>query len=287
MSKNFENKYANLKNYELESMFDLSKRQKAELESNIPAKAKHDFKLQEFYLRIESYQYERLERNVLAYLAHHEYLLEDEQIAKFYELLAFAAYKDNNSNFEKYINKAIETDATKYCIKHALYNALFAKNIHLGARLMLIAIEADIEFDNELSYYNLIVEHYFEDDIVEYYKLMENYRDTYISVDNVTIEFNFNKQIVNYYLQKYVLKSEEAEVLKAKKEANELLLKTISSMKDESDLRSQVLRVRSAIATIDNNPDVDIFELITFNLLPKPSGDPESSPFQKIKESTL
>ncbi|WOO87447.1 hypothetical protein RZE82_00480 [Mollicutes bacterium LVI A0039] len=283
MSKNFENKYANFKNYELETMFDLSKREKQELVENIEPKTKHAIKLQELYLKMKSYTFEQLELEVNEYLGHNEYLLEKEQIGKFYELLAFAAADKSNNIESKYLKLSVETFPTLYCLKRAIYQALAEKNIYLGARLMLIAIEADIEFDAYLSYYNLVVEHFFEDDIEEYYNLMQNYHDKYISVDNITIEFKFNKLIVNYYLHKHILETEANDVLKAKKEINELLLQTISSMKDEGELRSQVLRVREALATIDKDDEFDIFDLITFNLLPKPNGEPESSPLSKIK----
>lgn len=283
MNKNVENRYANLKNYELESMFELSKKQKEQLAKNIDPKTKHTLKLQELYLKVKSYKFETLEEEVLAYLNHHEYLLEKEHIGKFYELLAYAAHDLNTDIERKYLNLSVETYPTVYCLKRSIYLALKDKNIYMGARLMLIAIEADIEFDDQLSYYNLVVEHFFEDNIIEYYRLMEEFQDRFISVDNVTIEFSFNKLVANYYIQKYINQSDEKIVFQAKKAVNELLLKTISSMKDEGDLRSEVLRVRSALATIDKDQYVDIFSLISFNLLPIPKGVPTSSPFTKIR----
>lgn len=283
MSENFENKYAKLKNYELESVFDLSKRQKEQLSKSINPKTKHILKLQELYLKMQTYTFETLEEEVLAYVDYHEYLLEKEQIGKFYELLAFAA-NDVNADIErKYLNLAVETYPTSYCVKRSVYLALQEKNIYMAARLMLIALESDIVFDDVLSYYNLVVEHYFEDDILEYYNLMIEFQDRFISVDNVTIEFSFNKLIAEYYIEKNIKQSDEKVVLQAKKTVNELLLKTISSMKDEGDLRSEVLRVRSALSKIDNDTEVDIFSLIEFSLLPVPKGVPASSPLSKIK----
>lgn len=283
MNKTAYNKYANLKNYELESMFDLSKKQKQQLTKNIDPKTKHTLKLQEMYLKLKSYSFNQLEEEVLAYLTHHEYLLEKEQIGKFYELLAYAANSENSEIVRKYLNLAVENCPTNYTLKHSIYFALSEKNIYMAARLMLIAIESDANFDEQLSYYNLVVEHYFEDDILEYYKLMEEFQDKFISVDNVTIEFGFNKLVANYYIQKHIRQSGDKEVLKAKKAVNELLLKAISSMKDEGELRSEVLRVRKALALIDSDQNVDIFSLISFNLLPKPKGEPDASPLSKIK----
>ncbi len=282
MSKNFENKYANLKNYELESMFDLSKKEKAQLESKIDAKTKHSLKLQELYLKLKTYGFEKLEEEVIAYVAHHEYLLDKEQIGKFYELLAFAAHGVNDDLEQKYLNLAVENFPTLYTVKRSIYAALSEKNIYMAARLMLIALESDVKFDDQLSYYNLVVEHHFEDDIEEYFKLMDQFQDKYITVDNITVEFSFNKLVANYYIEKHIKNSEEVQVLKAKKAVNELLLKAISSMKNEDDLRSEVLRVRTALSRIDNEQDVDIFELLSFNLLPVPKGTPESSPLNKI-----
>lgn len=283
MSKNIENKYANLKNYELESMFDLSKKQKEQLTKSIDPKTKHTLKLQEMYLKVKTYSFSQLEEEVLAYVNHHEYLLEKDQIGKFYELLAFAGASYNTETERKYLNLAVENCPTSYSLKRSIYFALEDKNIYMAARLMLIAIESDAKFDEELSYYNLVVEHYFEDDIIEYYKLMEDFQDRFISVDNVTIEFSFNKLVANYYIQKHIKQSDNKEVMKAKKAVNELLLKAISSMKDEGELRSEVLRVREALAQIDANPEVDIFSLISFSLLPKPKGEPDSSPLRKLK----
>lgn len=283
MNKNFENKYANLKNYELESMFDLSKKEKEQLSKSIDPKTKHTLKLQELYLKVKSYKFESLEEEVLAYVNHHEYLLEKEHIGKFYELLAYAAHDVDAEIERKYLNLSVETYPTTYCLKRSIYLALKEQNIYMGARLMLIAIEADIELDDQLSYYNLVVEHYFEDNIQDYYKLMTEFQDRFISVDNVTIEFSFNKLVADYYIQKHIKQSDEKTVMQAKKAVNELLLKAISSMKDEGELRSEVLRVRAALAEIDKNPEVDIFSLISFSLLPIPKGVPTSSPFTKIK----
>lgn len=282
MSKNFENKYANLKNYELESMFELSKKQKAELSKNIDPKTKHTLKIQEMYLKVKTYKFEVVEEEVLAYLQHHEYLLDQEQIGKFYELLAFAADGNSQTLTHKYLNLAVENYPTIYCLKHLIYLALQEKNIYMAARLMLIAIESDISFDEQLSYYNLVVDHYFEDDINEYYKLMVAFYDKYISVDNVTIEFNFNKLVVEYYLAKEADSSSNKDVIEAKKAVNEQLLKAISSMRDEDELRAQVLRVREALEIIDLKKEYSIFELLTFNLIPIPKGVPQSSPFTKI-----
>lgn len=283
MSRNIENKYANLKNYELESVFDLSKKQKEQLTKNINPKTKHTLKLQEMYLKVKTYSFNQLEEEVLSYVNHHEYLLERDQIGKFYELLAFAAARCNDDNERKYLNLAIENCPTNYSLKRSIYFALEENNIYMAARLMLIAIESDAKFDEQLSYYNLVVEHYFEDNIVEYYNLMEEFQDRFISVDNVTIEFGFNKLVANYYIQKHIIQSDNKEVLKAKRAVNELLLKAISSMKDEGELRSEVLRVREALAQIDTDPEVDIFSLISFSLLPKPKGEPDSSPLCKLK----
>ncbi len=280
MSKHVENKYANLKNYELESVFDLSKKQKEQLESSIDPKTKHNLKLQELYLKIKSYDFEQLEEEVIAYVKHHEYLLEKEQIGKFYELLAFAAHEQNLDLEQKYLNLAVENYPTVYTIKNSIYAALKNQNIYMAARLMLIAIESDVEFDDQLSYYNLVVEHHFEDDIFEYFKLMDAFQNKFITVDNITIEFSFNKLVANYYIEKSIKQSDDVKVLKAKKAVNELLLKAISSMKNEDDLRSEVLRVRKALAIIDSEQDVNIFELLSFNLLPKPKGEPESSPLR-------
>lgn len=283
MSQKYENKYQNLKNYELESMFELSKKEKEQLSSNIEPKTRHNFKLQEFYLKVKVTDFSLFESEVLSYIDANAYLLEKEQIGKFYEVIAFAAANVSPEKHLTYINKAIENFPTTYCLEIAIYTALSNKNIYLAARLMLIAIEADLQFDSQLSYYNLVVEHYFEEDINEYYKLMEEFQDKYITVDNITIEFSFNKLIANYYIHKHVKQSANTEVLKAKKAVNEQLLKAISSMKDEGELRSEVLRVRNALATIDSDQDVDIFSLISFSLLPKPKGVPEASPLNKIK----
>lgn len=283
MSKNFENKYANLKNYELESVFELSKKEKEQLTKSIEPKTKHSLKLQELYLKIKSYKFETLEEEVLAYVNYHEYLLEKEHIGKFYELLAYAAHGVNDELERKYLNLAVETYPTVYCLKHSIYQALSQKNIYMAARLMLIALESDIELDKQLSYYNLVVEHYFEEDILDYYLLMVEFQERFISVDNITIEFSFNKLIADYYIEKHIKQSEERVVLQAKKAVNELLLKAISSMKNEDELRSEVLRVRDALAKIDSDDEVDIFGLISFSLLPKPKGVPASSPFTKIR----
>lgn len=281
MSQKFENKYEKLKNYELESIFDLSKQQKQQLANSISPRERHNFKLQEFYLKVKSTDFAILEQEVLEYIVEHDYLLEREQIGKFYEVLAFAA--TNPADKDKYIEQTIEIAPTLYCIKIAIYQALLSKNIYLAARLMLIAIEADIDFDIQLAYYNLVVENFFEEDINEYYKLMEAFQDKYITVDNLTIEFSFNKLIANYYIQKNSTETENREILEAKKSINVQLLKVISSMKNEDQLRDVVLNVRVALNEIDTNPKVDIFSLMSFNLIPKPKGIPVSSPFNRIK----
>ncbi len=284
MKTTIDNKYAKLKNYELESVFDMSKKQKQELESKIDPKMKHMFKLQEMYLKANTAKFEQLESEVLQYIEHHSYLLDDQIIGAFYEYLAAISLEQNADFAAKYFDLANQKFPTLYTVKHSLYFALKANNIYMAARILLIAIESDIQFDSELSYYNLIVEHYFEEDILSYYNLMTLYKDKYISVDNLTVEFSFNELITKYYIEKYLKENNNKDELIAKKDVNELLLKTISSMKNEDDLRSQVLRGREAIEAIENNPDVDIFELITFNLIPVPSGLPHFSPFNKIKK---
>lgn len=283
MSRNFENKYARLKNYELETVFELSKKEKQKLSSKIDPKTKHNLKLQEMYLKLKTYNFQQIEEEVIEYINHHGYLLEEKQISAFYELLAYAAEPESSDKERKYLNLTVENYPTLYAVKRSIYFALSSDNIYMAARLMLIAIEADLEFDEQLSYYNLVVEHYFEDDPIEYYKLMVSFQDKYISVDNITLEFNFNKLLAKYYIQKRILKDNEKECLETKKDVNEQLLKAISSMKDEDDLRSEVLRVREVLPKIDDiDNEYDFFDVIAFNLLPKPKGTPSSSPLNKL-----
>lgn len=276
------NKYSKLKNYELEELFDLSKREKEVLGENIDPRTKHYFKLQELYLKSLKVDYKELEEEALSYVGHHEYLLPKEMISSFYEMLGYVAKDTKPDVSNKYFEKALQYRPSLYTVKHALYHAIEEQNIYMAARIVLIALEADVEFDNELSYYNLAVEHYFEDDIIVYASLMEEYKDEFISVDNITVEFSFNRLIAQYYIAKNLRKDNDKEELEAKKALNELVLKTIVSMKDEGELRSQVLRAREALYLIDSKQDFDIFKSITFKLLPKPSGEPEASPFNKL-----
>ncbi len=282
MSTSINNKYAKLKNYELEVLFDLSKKEKAVLNTSIDARTKHYLKLQEFYLLARNLNYEQLETQTLEYLNHHGYLLDKQMHADFLEMLASFAHNINTDVFNKYIKKAINYHASLYTIKHAVYNSILNSNIYQAARYMLIAVESEIEFDGELGYYNLIVEHFFEDDILEYAKVMAEYQNEYISVNNISVEFSFNKLITNYHIQKNVNCADNHVQLEAKKAINELVLKTISSMKDENQMRAQVLRAREALYLIDSGSEYNIFDLITFYILPKPSGEPAASPFNKL-----
>lgn len=273
MKKN-NNNYHNLKNYELEELFDLSQKEKNQLSDKLNPKKKHHYKLQEFYLKGTAYQFNDLEQEINTYFNQTKYLLNDTQIGLFYECLAYYAHINNDTSEEKYLNLTIDHYPTLFSLKLLIYKALINNNIHKAARLILIALEFDIEFDNQLSYYNLIVEHYFADDIRDYFTLMEEFKSKFISVDNITIEFSFNKLIANYYIKSNFENETQKEILQAKKEINELLLKTISSMKDEEEMRSEVLRVRTALDIIETDVNVNIFELISFKLLPKPSGIP-------------
>lgn len=284
MSTRTENKYKNLKNYELESVFDLTRKEKDKLNQNIDGKAKHIIKLQEYYLKLKTCGFSQLEQEVLEYIKHNGYLLEKEALGKFYEFLAYGAHL-NKKDANQYLQLSLENYPTTYTVKHLAYKALEDDDIFLAARLLLIGIEADIHFDEQLAYYNLVVDHYFEDDIQAYYLQMENFQEKYINVDNISIEFRFNKLIANYYIQKQIEKTANIELLKTKKAVNELLLKTISSMKNEDELRSEVLRVREALNKIENDQDIDIFNLITFKLLPVPKGEPLTSPFTHLHKT--
>lgn len=284
MSTKNENKYKDLKNYELESVFDLTKKQKSKLNENIDGKTRHIIKLQEYYLKLKTCGFSQLEQEVLEYVKHNGYLLEKEVLGKFYEFLAYGANL-NKTDANQYLQLSLENYPTTYTVKHLTYKALKEDNVFLAARLLLIGIEADIQFDEQLDYYNLVVDHYFEDDIQTYYKQMENFQEKYINVDNISIEFRFNKLIANYYIQKEIQKTTNIELLKTKKAVNELLLKTISSMKNEDELRSEVIRVREALDKIENTQNINIFDLITFKLLPEPKGQPLSSPFTHLQRT--
>lgn len=280
MTNIYNSRYTNMKNYELEDAFDMSKKQKEQLISSIDKKKKHILKLQEFYLRQGVEDNEVLYTEAEEYIRYYSYILDKKVIGYFYEFLTFITI-----NTQSKINvgfKTLEYYNSKYVLKFLIYTALTNKEMVTAARLMSRFIDSEAEFDNEMAYYNLAVELNIEEDIYNYLQLMENFKEKTIGIDYLTVEFSFNLLIIKYYLAKKD-EDNQTESLLARKELNELILQTISSNKDIDDLRTQVLRARSGLRIIDENPNIDIKSLLTFELLPKPTGIPEVSPINRIK----
>lgn len=280
MSDIYNSRYTKMKNYELEDYFDLSKKKKEQLLASVDTKAKHKIKLQELYLRqpVEDNQILYLEAE--EYIRYHEYILDREVIGYYYEFMTFIT--TNTLDKISIAFKTLEFYNSKYVLKFLLYTSLTNNEMLTAARLMSRVIDSEIELDNELAYYNLGVELNIEDDINGYLRLMEKFKDQIIAVNYLTIEFNFNYLIVKYFIEATNKQISEEQKLLIKKELNEQILKAISSGKNEDEIRAQVIHARDAIKAIDANPKCDIFKLITFNLLPKPTGIPEFSPFNKI-----
>ncbi len=283
MTTKINNKYVNLKNYELEEMFDLSKKQKEKLINSIDSDQKHILKLKEMYLKQKIYDFDTLEQEICDYVNNQVFDNDLPTLSLFYELLVVCASENNNTKEYEYLDKSIDAYPTQYCIKRAIYYSLKQNKIHKAARYLLRALEADIKLDQQIEYYNLVIEHYFEDDILEYNKLMKAYKERNITVNNITIEFSFNDLIIDYYINTKIkkLKISSEEVTK---QLDKLTLKVLTNSENEQNLRSEVLRVRHAIEVIDKNKNVDIFKLLTFNLLPPPTGEPTSSPLDKYKK---